>query len=203
MGEAKSFAVGHFALGYILGKLTAEKLGTKINIPLILTLSVIPDVDILIPLLAHRGPTHSVIVSTILFTPLFLKMRREALPYFIALIQHPLVGDFLAGGEIQLLWPITSKPFGMPINIESVENITFEWALFTLSIIVLFRSGDLKILLQSHRTNVILLIPLVTVVLPTFLAYPLDVPLPLIPPHLFFIALLASSILADLLTEIV
>lgn len=175
----------------------------KVNIPLILTLSVIPDIDILIPFLTHRGPTHSLILSTMLFIPLFLKMRRGALPYFVALMQHSLVGDFLVGGETQLLWPVTSIPFGTTINMTSIVSIAFEWTLFALFTVVLAESEDWKTLLHPHRANIMLVMPLVTVVLPTFLAYPLHVPLLLIPPHLFFAALLTSSMLVDLLTEIV
>lgn len=189
-------------MGYILGKLAAKTVKTKVNVPLILTLSVIPDIDILVPFLTHRGPTHSVIVSVILFAPLFLKMRREALPYFVALIQHSLVGDFLVG-ETQLLWPVSSTFFGITINMESTTSIVFEWALFTLFTVMLVKSGDWKILLYPHRANIILVVPLVAVVLPTFLAYPLNVPLLLMPPHLFFAALLTLSIMVDLLTEIV
>ena len=53
------FAVGHLALGYITGKVADILLKVKSNIFLLLLVSVIPDIDILIPALEHRGPTHN------------------------------------------------------------------------------------------------------------------------------------------------
>ncbi|MGC9346189.1 MAG: hypothetical protein ACP5ER_05315, partial [Candidatus Bathyarchaeales archaeon] len=82
--ESESFAVGHFAFGYILSKTSAKALKTKLNIPLVLTLSVIPDVDILIPILEHRGPTHSIIMACLVFIPIFAIYHKKATPYLIA-----------------------------------------------------------------------------------------------------------------------
>jgi len=70
------FAVGHFALGYILGKLTAKTTKTRMNVPLILTFSVIPDIDILFPFVEHRGPFHSVIMAAVIFIPIFILFRK-------------------------------------------------------------------------------------------------------------------------------
>ena len=191
--------MGHFALGYITGKLAAKIVKCEVNIPLILTLSILPDIDILIPFFEHRGPTHSTVIGALVFLPLFLMWGRKALPYFIALTQHSLLGDFLIGGEVQLLWPITPEFYGITwLGIKSVANVAFEWTLFTVFIIVLFKSRDLQVLFKPHSSNLLLTIPLITVVLPTFLEYPLDVPLLLIPPHLFFIILFAISVLIDL-----
>lgn len=146
----------------------------------------------------HRGPTHSIVMAALIFTPVFLKWRRTALPYFIALIQHPLVGDFLAGGKTQLFWPVTSQLYGTVMDIRSIENITLEWALFLLFVAIIAGNGDLQKFFQPHNSNLILLIPLGAITLQTFLNYPLYLPLPMIPPHLFFIALFSTSILIDL-----
>ena len=74
--EKTSFAVGHMALAYLLGKASAKLLKVNINIPLILFLSIIPDIDILFDFLfnsdMHRGPTHSIIVAIVVFIPFFL-----------------------------------------------------------------------------------------------------------------------------------
>lgn len=195
--ESKSFAVGHFAIGYIFGKLTATATKTKLNVPLVFTLSVIPDIDILIPFLTHRGPSHSIIVATIVFIPLFAVWRSRALPYFMALIQHSLVGDFICGGRTELLWPVTSQLYGVGLSIKSLTSISLEWAFFITSIIILLKSRDMQTLLQPHNSNLTLFIPLATVLLPTFLAYPLDVPLALILPHVVFLILFSASILMD------
>lgn len=193
------FAVGHFAFGYILCRLTAKATKTKLNIPLVITLSVIPDIDILLmPFLEHRGPTHSIIVSIIVFIPMFIIWRKSAFPYFIALIQHSLVGDFIAGGRTQLLWPLTHQLYGIEICIKSSANISLEWIAFLASTMIMLKTKDIQTLLQPHNSNLILSIPTFTVLLPTFLAFPLDVPLALIPPHIIFLALFSISLLIDL-----
>jgi hypothetical protein len=56
------YAVGHFALGYLTSKIASKSLNVNINLPLIFLASVLPDIDLLIPGLHHRGPLHSIIV---------------------------------------------------------------------------------------------------------------------------------------------
>jgi hypothetical protein len=99
IGAAETYAVGHFALGYVIGKLAMKATKTKMNIPLILTLSVIPDIDILVPYVEHRGPFHSVIMATIVFLPLLVHYGRTAYPYFLALIQLTLASPLEAACE--------------------------------------------------------------------------------------------------------
>ena len=194
------------ALGYILGKGSAKLLKANLNIPLVLTLSVIPDIDILLehvdslaPVLRHRGPVHSFVASLIVFIPIFLIYRKKAVPYFVALVQHSLIGDYLTGGQLQLFWPITQQQYGTGICILSVQNIALEWALFVASIVVLLKSRDMFVLFRPHYSNLILLAPTFTVLLPTFLSYPLGVPASLIPPHVFLIVVFSASIVIELL----
>jgi len=195
--ENESFAVGHFAFGYILSKTSARALKTKLNIPLVLTLSVIPDIDILIPILEHRGPTHSIIMALIVFIPIFAVYHKKATPYFIALIQHSLIGDYVAGCQTQLLWPITTQQYGTGINIKSQTNITIEWIIFLTSVIIMLKTRDTATFFQPHNSNLILTIPTFTVLLPTFLNFPIDVPPLLIPPHLAYIFIFSTSIIID------
>ena len=69
------FAIGHFALGYLTGKATSKLAHVKINLPLLLAVSVIPDLDLLFSgFMAHRGLTHSIIVISVLMIPLFLNL---------------------------------------------------------------------------------------------------------------------------------
>jgi membrane-bound metal-dependent hydrolase YbcI (DUF457 family) len=189
--------VGHLAFGYVLSKLASQATKTKINIPLVLTLSVIPDIDILISFVEHRGPSHSIIMAIVVFFPTFVLYRKNAFPYFVALIQHSLIGDYIAGGRVQLFWPLTSQLYGMNISIRSPTNITLEWLAFLVATIVMVKTKDTQILLQPHNSNLILAIPTFTVLLPTILAFPLDVPIALIPPHIIFLILFLSSLLID------
>jgi hypothetical protein len=197
--EQESFAVGHIALAYLLGKGAAKLLKTEINLPLILTLSVIPDTDILFhPLIEHRGPMHSIVVAFVVFLPFFVVYRKTAIPYCIAVVQHSLVGDYLAGGRIQLFWPVTTQYFGTDIGMRSLTNITNEWVFFLIALVVMVKSHDIYRFLKSSRTNLILAIPTFTVLLPTVLGYPVEVPLLLMPPHLFFLLLFLLAIAAAL-----
>jgi len=196
--ESASFAVGHMALAYLLGKSSAKLLKVNLNIPLILVLSILPDADILLGISElHRGPTHSLISALIVFIPFFALYRRKALPYFLALISHSLISDFLIGGQIMLFWPLTSNFFRLPIyiNIWSIVNITLEWTLFAVSTIVMFKTGDLSLFFHNKKSNLLLAIPIGTVLLPTFVSYPLQVPLLLMPPHLFYLVLFSISVL--------
>jgi len=202
--EIASFAVGHMALAYLLGKSSARILKVNLNIPLILVLSIIPDVDILFGVNElHRGPTHSLIFALIVFIPLFALYRRKAVPYFLALISHSLIADFLIGGQLMLFWPLTSQLFGLHefgfyIGIRDPINIALEWTLFVVSTVVMFKTGDLSLFFSNKKSNLLLAIPIGTVLLPTFVSYPLQVPLLLMPPHFFYLMLFSISVLTVL-----
>jgi membrane-bound metal-dependent hydrolase YbcI (DUF457 family) len=196
--ETSTYAVGHFALGYILAKLTSKATKTRVIVALIFLLSVIPDVDILIPYVVHRGPFHSIIMATIVFIPILALYHKNALPYFIATIQHSLLSDYIAGGKVQLLWPLTQQTFGLELSIQSPTNITIEWLSFLTATFVMIKTKDTHLLLQPKNSNLILTIPTFTVLLPTFLAFPLEVPTALIPPHIIFLILFLVSISIDL-----
>lgn len=193
------FAVGHMALAYLISKASAKPLKTNPNIPTILVLSIIPDIDILLGDDFHRGPVHSVVVYLLLFIPLFATYRKTAVPYFLALASHSLIGDLLIGGQLQLLWPISTEkislyPYIPKVSIFSPENVALELTLFAIATLVMHKTKDIKLFLQKKKTNLLLAIPIVTVLLPTFLAYPLDVPLLLMAPHLFYLALFTIAV---------
>jgi hypothetical protein len=170
----------------------------KINVALVLFLSVIPDIDIFLEhltFIAHRGPLHSVVLAFIVFVPLFVIYRQKAIPYFVALISHPLMGDFFTGGRLQLLWPLSSRYFGITtISIQDPVSVTAELILFFVAIIIMVRTGDLVVLLRPHKSDFLLLVPLLALLAPILAGYPLRVPLLLIVPHVFFIVLFLVSI---------
>jgi membrane-bound metal-dependent hydrolase YbcI (DUF457 family) len=196
------FAVGHMALAYLLGKISAQRLKISVIVPAILVLSIIPDIDILFGMdQFHRGPTHSAVVAFLVFVPLFVVYRKRAAPYFLALLSHGLIGDLLIGGKIQLFWPISTDqisltPWLPKIPINSPINVALELSLFILATIVMFRTKDLRQFFRNNKSNLLLVIPIFTVLLPTVLAYPLQVPIYLVPPHIFYLALFTVAILA-------
>src|SRR4030067_1789293 len=105
------------ALGYLLGKASAKPLNLNPNVPVLMVLSIIPDIDLLFGLEGfHRGPTHSVITALLIFVPFFVFYRQKAIPYFLALVSHSLIGDLLIGGNLQLFWPLQNTPIFMPAH---------------------------------------------------------------------------------------
>ena len=189
------------ALGYLISKASAKPLKLDPNVPTILVLSIIPDIDILFGIDEfHRGPTHSIVAALLVFIPFFVIYRKKAIPYFIGLVSHAAIGDLIIGGGIELFWPITNSkvslyPLIPKIEITSPVNAVLETALFIAATIIMYKTRDLHSFFQNKKTNLLLAIPIATVLLPTFLAYPLEVPLLLIAPHLFYLTLYAISVL--------
>jgi membrane-bound metal-dependent hydrolase YbcI (DUF457 family) len=193
------------ALAYLVAKASGKLLKVNFNIPLILVLSIIPDVDIILEFLLrsplHRGPTHSIIIAILVFIPFFVLYRKKAIPYFAALASHSLIGDFFIGGQLQLLWPLSTSEFGLYelgfpyINIYNPIDIALEFALFVIALIVMLKTRDLFRFFRNSKLNLVLAIPIFTVLLPTFASYPLRVPLLLVLPHLFYLVLFSISIL--------
>ncbi len=207
------FAVGHMAIAYLLGKGSSKALRIKLNIPILLILSILPDVDILYDFLTgsnlHRGPTHSIVVAIIAFVPLFIIYRKKTIPYFLALISHQLIGDFLVGGRLQLFWPFSTTQYGLHelgsyyIGITDTVNIALELSLFVIATLILCKSGDWKVFFKNNKTNLILIIPIVTVLLPSTIGYPFSAPLlltepPLAMAHLFYLVLFSIAVLETL-----
>jgi membrane-bound metal-dependent hydrolase YbcI (DUF457 family) len=193
------------ALAYLVAKASGKLLKVNFNIPLILVLSIIPDVDIILEFLLgsplHRGPTHSIIIAIFVFIPFLVLYRKKAIPYFAALASHSLIGDFFIGGQLQLLWPLSTNEFGLYelgfpyINIYNPIDIALEFALFVIALIVMLKTRDLFHFFRNSKLNLVLFIPIFTVLLPTLASYPLRVPLFLVLPHLFYLVLFSISIL--------
>ena len=198
--ENTSFAVGHMALAYIIAKPAAKLLKTNLNIPLVMVLSVLPDIDLIVPAF-HRGPSHSVVTALIVFLPIFILYAEKAVPYFLALVSHSLIGD-LIGGRVQLLWPLSQGMYGtnlLYVRITDPANIALELILFAVATAIMFKTKDLFLFFKAKRSNLILMIPILTVLLPTFAAYPLQVPLLLVAPHLFYLAIFSIAVAIEIL----
>jgi membrane-bound metal-dependent hydrolase YbcI (DUF457 family) len=195
------------AIGYLLGKGSSKPLRLKPNIPLLLVVSILPDIDIVYDFLTgadlHRGPTHSIIVATLAFVPFFIVYRKKAIPYFLALISHSLIGDIT--GQVQLLWPLSTNQYGFDaLSIFSPINVVAELSLFAVATFVLFKTGDWRVFLTDDKTNLVLIIPVATVLLPTAIGYPFSQSLLLSDlyivrvlgiAHLFYLVLFGIAIL--------
>ena len=195
-------------IAYLLAKASGKLLKVNFNIPLVLVLSILPDSDIIFQFLfgsnIHRGPTHSILVAILVFIPVFIIYRKKAAPYFAALASHSLIGDFFIGGQIQLLWPLSTREFGLPelgfpdISIESPINVALELTIFVIATVVMFKTRDIYTFFRKRKLNLVLAIPLFTVLLPTSIGYPLHVPFLMVLPHLFYLVLFAIAVLIAL-----
>jgi membrane-bound metal-dependent hydrolase YbcI (DUF457 family) len=209
------FAVGHMALAYLFGKGSAKPLGVKINIPLLLVLAVLPDIDLAYGYFTndyiHRGPTHSIVVAVLVFIPVFIVYGKRAIPYFLALISHSLVGDLFIGGEVQLFWPFSTMGFGINqvgpylVDVNTTIDSVVEVSLFLAAAFVLLKSQDWKVFFNGDRTNLLLIIPAVTLFVP-ILGFQMDTPIYLGQPamvivHLFFFVLFSVAIIKTLTTS--
>lgn len=160
-----------------------------------------------VPFIKHRGATHSVIVAFLVFIPFFIFYRKKSVPYFLAFLSHFLLSDFVAGGRIQLLWPLTFQHYGLEISIRSFANITLEWILFLAAMIIMLKTRDIAVFFKPLKSNLVLIVPLSTLLLPALLSLPvqpflwitLDAPIMLILPHLILAFLLLAAILTYLL----
>ena len=195
------FAIGHFGLGYLAGKASSRYLKTEINLPLLLTASILPDVDLVLRFLEHRGPTHSLITGTLIMVPFFLVYRKAAFPYFAALLSHSLVGDFLTGGA-KLFWPFSNSWFAaMNIDIITLTSVSMELILFIISLAIMLKMGDLQSFLKPHNRSIGLIIPFAAVVLPILSSRAGEYgnfPALLIVPSLIYISIFSYSILIQL-----
>lgn len=128
--------------------------------------------------------------------PFFIIYRKQAVPYFIALVQHGLVGDCIAG-RVQLFWPISRVDFGIGLSITGLTNQTIEWTMFLAAIMLYVKMKDYREFSKPKTSNLVLIIPTTTVLLPTLLNIPIEVPALLIPPHLFYLIVFVVAILIE------
>ncbi len=191
-------------MGYLTGKGSSKLVKVKANLPLLLAASVLPDVDLLLRFLMHRGPTHSFITLTVLMIPFFVVYRKQAIPYYVALLSHILIGDFFTGG-VELFWPLSQGSFGaLNIDVTSLTNVVVELGLFFLTLPVMYKLGDLQTLLKPHNKNWALIIPLGAVLGPLLTVgrgQEYALPLLLAVPSLFYVGLFAYSLLVGFRAE--
>ncbi len=195
------FAIGHFALGYLTGKGASKLAHVKINLPLLLAVSVIPDVDLLFSgFMNHRGLTHSIIVIGVLAIPFFAKYNKVMLPYLAAVLSHVFVGDFFTGG-IEFLWPVSKTAIGFDLAVSSLAVSVIELALFFVSLAVMYQQRDLQTLFKPANKNYFLIICFGATLGPLFwfaLGVPGGISVLLVIPSLIWLGIFACSMFIDL-----
>jgi membrane-bound metal-dependent hydrolase YbcI (DUF457 family) len=199
------YAIGHFALGYLTGKSSSKLLKTNVSMPLMLAVSVIPDIDLILEILnptifMHRGLTHSITVYTVLLIPFFIIYGKQAIPYYFVLLSHSLVGDFFTGG-VGAFWPVSQDWFGcFLMQIGSLADVLVELALFAGATAIMFKAGDLKAILHPNIENLALIVAFGAVLGPILSIGEIEGNLPtlLLVPSLFWLVLFAYSIILAL-----
>lgn len=190
-----------------MGKASSKMFKVDVNIPSLFVASIIPDIDLLIPWIEHRGPLHSIILLFLASIPLIMVWKRKAIPYIAALISHPLLGDYLTSTcrdqGIQLLFPLSESWFYAGLQALNTTFVFLEVALFGLMLLLLVKTKDIEFFIQPHSSNLLLAVPIATALLPVFTRFPIPVPTTLIIPHLALIILLSIPILIDIKTIII
>lgn len=202
--RSEMFAIGHFALGYLTGKATSKLVHVKVNLPILLAISVIPDIDLLLwNFMDHRGLTHSIIVITVLMIPLLVIFRKAVLPYATALLSHVFLGDFFTGG-IEFLWPITKEIYGYYVNVNSLLISAIELGLFLITLTLMYKLKDLQTLLKPGNHNIFLIIPFGATLGPFLFSATQGDPISilLVIPSLFWLGIFTISILNNLRVSI-
>ena len=121
---------GHLALGYFSGVLYRRMTGKDFNLIVIWAFSLLPDLDLFIPGVVHRGPTHSVVVALLFFAPVWY-FYRDSLSYLFSLLSHSLIGDYFTAAGCQLFWPLDLGWF------------RYEYALCSENVMLLYLEGFL------------------------------------------------------------
>ena len=145
------YPLGHMALGYFAGKLVTNYTKRDSNLILLFIMSILPDVDMILPNVIHRGLTHSTVLTIIFAVPLLL-YNKETLPYLAALLTHSLVGDYFTSYGCKLLWPLSNNfivyrrawPVGSTLGIV-VELVLFTTMLMMISFPIIQARKQLKI----------------------------------------------------------
>ncbi len=198
---SEMFAIGHFALGYLIGKGTSKFAHVKINLPLLLAVSVIPDVDLLFRgFMQHRGLTHSIIVIGVLVVPFIFRYRKAVLPYLAALLSHVFIGDLFTGGA-EFLWPISRIDYGQGIAVNSLPISIIELSLFVISLVLMYKLNDLQTLFKPSNRNFLLIVCSGATIGPLFWFSqynPESISVLLIIPSLIWLTIYAYSMLIDL-----
>lgn len=128
--------------------------------PLLFVSSVLPDIDLILRFRMHRGPTHSLLTITALMIPFSSIYRKQAIPCYEAMLSHSFLGDYFTGG-IELFSPIAHTRFGaLNFDATSLPSASIEFALFIVTIPIMFKLGDLQAFLKPHNMNWALIIPL-------------------------------------------
>ena len=174
-------------------------MGSELNLGLLFTVSVLPDLDLLLFwFVEHRGPTHSLMFVLLVSLPFFVVYRKNAIPYFVALLSHSLVGDIYSNG-VQLFWPFSPDwIFVSTLSNRTAISVSLELVIFIVCSGVMVVNKDFQKVLFSKTRRIFWVVPfgavLGTFFLNTFVYFD-ELPILLVVPNLFYIALFGFAMI--------
>jgi membrane-bound metal-dependent hydrolase YbcI (DUF457 family) len=152
------FFLGHMCWAYVFGRGASYLTRGRTRFQLLLLCGVLPDVDLLLRI-EHGGITHSIAFGIIAFAPVFLWIGlRRGLPYLIAMIQHPLFGDFIANRYKSLL-PFSNRGYGFRLGLTSPISLSIEVLGFLSFLTFAYIAKDLMPLFLRKPVNLLSSLP--------------------------------------------
>ena len=164
------YLLGHIAIGYLVAWAFARWRKQKLSPWLAFTVGIVPDYDILFQGLGlvHHTYTHSLLLWAPVVIALVL-WKRESLPYVAGILSHLLIGDFLVS-SIPILLPLSNISVGLRFGMPSIADAILEASSFLLMLLLMLRNGDLRRMFSGQRTNLLMVVPLVSMASLTWLA---------------------------------
>jgi len=161
--------VGHISLAFLIVyciSIRYPDVTKKVSIPLIMLLSVLPDIDIVLGLagidLVHRTITHSIIIwfivggAIVFLISLKYKRGSEAAIYLTAYMSHLVIGDIVVE-YINIFYPIGDVTVYSPIESGSMQHISLEAILVGLMstvVITKFKNRKKKLFHFGYHARV-------------------------------------------------
>jgi membrane-bound metal-dependent hydrolase YbcI (DUF457 family) len=144
--------VGHAAWAYVISRSLASVLNVKINPYLVMLLGMVPDADILLQeYIKHRSVTHSMLFWGIVFIPFFIAYRKRSIPYFMAVVQHIMLGDVIVAST-NLIWPWRYE-IGMGYSALSPLNMAMESIGLGLALLLTIKYD--RFIITRNRCNIL------------------------------------------------
>ena len=150
------FPAGHLSIGFIIAYVLIKKFSLHgISMPLVMFLSIAPDIDIFLQsawIGSHRSMTHSAILCIILASIFIAKYGKPALIYSLAYMQHIVIGDIVVG-PVNLFYPFGTLSVDLGIKYGSLVHVLLELLLSIgmLAIILYYRRRSFFIFEFAYR----------------------------------------------------
>ena len=162
------FLLGHSCWSYLFSKLIGRRISVSIPAYLALLAGVLPDFDIYFkPLIQHHTYTHSLIILLPICAVLIIRFKGLGLAFSAGILSH-LVADSIVG-TIPPLYPLSDFQVGISLGLPSPADTALEVGALGLVLVLAYVNGDYRLVKESHRESVYLVIPLVSIVTLTLL----------------------------------